>query len=59
MSSSFSYDTEGSEIIILFESIDTVVKGNKTDISLPKHLHDLSDLQIVTAQTGHVLRLLS
>ena len=47
--------TERSEVIVTLESVHAVIDSNQTDPFLPEHLHDLTDLQIITAHTAHVL----
>lgn len=46
---------ERSEIIVAHEGVHTVIDGDQTDPFLPEHFHDLTDLQVVTAHTAHIL----
>ena len=45
---------EGGKIIVPTKAVHAVIQGNQPDILLPQQFHDLTDLQIVTSQPGHI-----
>ena len=47
--------SERSELIVAFKGVHAVIQGNQPSVVFPQHLHIGADLQIVTAETAHIL----
>lgn len=45
-----------SEIIVPFGTVHAVIYGDKTNTTLTQYLHDLTDFQIASRQSAHVLK---
>ncbi|ETO98524.1 hypothetical protein HMPREF1495_1318 [Lachnoanaerobaculum sp. MSX33] len=45
---------ERGKVIIPTKAINPIVQGNQTDVTLPKHFHELTNLKIITAHTAHI-----
>ena len=42
------------KIIVPTKTVHAIIQGNQPDILLAQQFHDLTDLQIVTSQPGHI-----
>ena len=47
--------SERGKIIVPSGSINAIIDSNETDTLLSQNFHDLTDFQIITPQTAHVL----
>lgn len=46
---------EGREVVLSTEAVNSIVHGNQPNALLPQQLHDLPDLEIISADSAHVL----